>query len=104
MSRQNQMSSVARARRNRLHDRVEARALCGEARGDDHQAAEPTGSGLTVNDLHAPRMSPLCDQAGRFAGALTRARQPAGDMDGEHIPTLADERLVALQEVPRRGL
>ena len=98
------MSSVSRALVHGLRDRIERATGIGDGCGDDHQAAETAGAGLAVEHLHPPGLAFVGHDAGRFARALTRARQATGDVDRDDIAASPDERLITGQEVAHRRL
>ena len=71
---------------------------------EQHQAAEAARAGLPVVHLDAARAARLGEHPRRFAGARAGAREPAGDVDRDHVATGADERLIDLEEVAHRRL
>ena len=87
-----------------IDDGVQLCALLGCARGSHHEAAQTAGAGLAVDDLYAPGMPFFGKGARRLGRALARPRDAGGYVNGDHVASCTDERLVAGAKVPHRGL
>ena len=79
-------------------------ALFGGMSCADNDAAEPSGPGLAVDDLHSAREPLVADDSCGLTGALACAREAAGDVYGDDIAAGAGERFEAGEEVPHGGL
>ena len=89
---------------NRLERQLEVGALRRRAGCEQHEAAEPPGSGLAVVNLDTARVAALGQQPRGLARTRARAREALGDVDRGHVAPGAHQRLVNRHEVAHRRL